>query len=332
MGKFRHSIGKKARKLSFKYSALSWLSVLIDKSKDLNIDELCHRYPEDEVLSGKQKRADESLDKVLSDIVVSEDFFIPKIIWIYWDKGLQQAPEIVQIAYKYWQKLNPDYEVRFLNEKNVQKYFDFRSLFYKFTIDAGVAHKSDFIRVYLLSRFGGVWVDSTTFCWKPLSDWIPEETKDCGLFMFKQSPNRKDRQIKNWFIAASKGNPVMVSLLKELIRYNFKQRSKTLFIVNFKAFSHLPGISREGTGFQIMTELEKKGGCPYFYFHYLFNEVVKGGREKQLWDIAKLKRNNHRNAGSEIDDALVSKQNYKPKYMASEEYKARVALLETIKP
>ncbi len=328
MSKFTKSLLLKLHKLTFKFSFLSYFSRFIDKSKEINIDQLCNYYPKNTIFIQKREKSEQAFNSLFDNIHVNtKEFYIPKIIWIYWDKGLNNAPNVVKTAYQSWKSMNPDYDIRFLDETNVQKYFDFKSLFFRLTIDIGIAHKSDFIRMYLLSRYGGVWVDSTTFCWKPLSQWINTETEECGFFLFKQDISRKDRQIKNWFIASSRGNPITVSMLKYLSEYNFRPRAMTLSITKFKKIKDLPQISREGSGKELLDIIESWGEYPYFYFHYLFNEVVKKGIEKSLWNKAKNKINNHTNAHGEINDAYVSKQNYRPKYMSSNTYQKRVEKL-----
>ena len=229
-----------------------------------------------------------------------------------------------------WRKLNPDFKIIFLDEEKIQEYFDFKSLFYNLTIDVGIAGKSDLIRAYLLARFGGVWVDSTTFCWVPLSLWLPIEIKDSGFFVFRQRQERKDRQIKSWFMASSKGNPIIINLLKALVEYDFKKRDRTLRMLNYTDYSHFNSISREGTGYQLLQQLEEIGAFPYFHIHYLFNEAVKSGKAQKLWSFVKKTANNHVNATGEIGDAYVSKQNYRKKYMQSETFKERVERIKSL--
>lgn len=331
MGKVENSIEKKVRKWSARFPSLERLAVYFDKKKAINVDYLSQIYPNDAEIKRLQVSAQTAYQALLHDIHESDDYAIPKTIWIYWDKGLDAAPDLVQEAYDSWKVMNPEYEVRFLDEKNVQDYFDFNALFHKSSIDIGIAHKSDFIRVYLLSRFGGVWVDSTTWCWKSLDEWLPQETEQCGFFVFKQPSSRVDRQIKNWFIASSKGNPITLGLLKEMTEFNFKLRRHTLRVMKTKEYRHITGLSQEGTGFEVLKLIEQIGGYPYFYFHYLFNEVVKQGKPQRLWAIAKQTINAHTNTGSEINDALVSKQNYKAKYRASLEYQQRLTLMNQLK-
>lgn len=330
MRKLKKSIISRLRKYSKHTRFIKLIIALIDKNLDINIDQSCRFYPSDAELASKKIKAKQALTQIFNGIEPADDLALSRKIWIYWDKGIEAAPDVVKVAFESWKKLNPDFEVIFLDEEKIQTYFDFKSLFYNLTIDAGIAHKSDFIRTYMLARFGGVWADSTTFCWVPLSSWLPMNMTDCGFFVFKQHPDRKDRQIKNWFIASSKGNPIIIAMLKALVDYNFKERDRTLGIINISDYSHFPGISREGTGYEVLKQLEEIGTYPYFYFHYLFNEAVKSDKTKKLWDIAKLSANNHVNATGKIADAFVSKQNYRSKYMQSEIYKERVARINSL--
>jgi len=324
MGKLKSSLIKKLRRASHASSLLKPITQRLDRASGINIIQTCGYFKHDETLSCLGSKAEEALKNVLKGINESDNLEINKTLWIYWDKGFESAPDVVKIAVESWQKMNPEFELIFLDENKVQQYFDFKSLFFNLTLDAGIAHKSDFIRTYLLARFGGIWVDSTTFCCTPLRIWLNEETSETGFFVFKQKEDRRDRQIKNWFIVSSKGNPIMVGMLKRLVDYNFKPRDNTLYIQKFPAYSHLSGISREGTGFSVLNQLEENGIYPYFYYHYLYNEVVSDGKAKVLWDIAKHKGNSHANGADKLSGAWVSKQSYRGKYVKSERYQQTV--------
>ncbi|WP_268814793.1 capsular polysaccharide synthesis protein [Sinorhizobium medicae] len=49
---------------------------------------------------------------------------IPHIIWIYWDKPVAYAPEIVLYAVSSWKKKNPSWDVRVLSDSNVGEFVD----------------------------------------------------------------------------------------------------------------------------------------------------------------------------------------------------------------
>lgn len=55
------------------------------------------------------------------------------------------------------------------------------------------AAESDILRLYLLKKYGGVWVDATNLCRRPLDAWLPSAACE-GFFAFfpdLQSPEHK---------------------------------------------------------------------------------------------------------------------------------------------
>lgn len=252
---------------------------------------------------------------------------IPKIIWLYWNGGLEAAPEVVQLAYQSWKQMNPGYEVRFLDDNNIKQYIDLNLLFSISSVDITLAGQSDFLRTYLLATYGGIWADSTTFCWKPLDNWLPQQTYKSGFFIFRQPETRLDRQIASWFIASSKGNPIISSLLNLLCNYLFETREIILTMRKPRHYMHYENISRTGTGEALLNRMAHENTYPYFFYHYLFNVAVSSGIAREIWDVVKTTDNKHAKNHGEIADAVVSKQTYKGQYMYSETYNERKRML-----
>ena len=72
--------------------------------------------------------------------------------------------------------------------------------------DLPPAALSDVVRVGLLSRFGGVWVDATCYCLRPLDDWLAEAMR-AGFFAFSQPA--PDRMLSSWFLSSEPASPVL---------------------------------------------------------------------------------------------------------------------------
>jgi hypothetical protein len=102
----------------------------------------------------------------------------PRIIWIYWAQGWDQAPEICKKVRKSWEIYNPTWEIRAISNREVYGLLDMTG----FPNDRVIQIQSDWIRLSLLSTYGGVWVDSTLLCMKPLDLWLPQ---DAPFFMFR---------------------------------------------------------------------------------------------------------------------------------------------------
>ena len=122
---------------------------------------------------------------------------LPKIIWILWFQGWDNAPWLSKKCAESWKKLNPGWDVRLIDEKNcpVPIYGD--------TAQA----RSDVVRLELLSKFGGVWADSTMLCMQPLDSWVWKDIEPAGVWMYHG--NKECKGPASWFIVSKPGNNMM---------------------------------------------------------------------------------------------------------------------------
>jgi len=150
---------------------------------------------------------------------------IPNKIWCYWDSI--QIPEIVKICTDSWKKYNPDYEIVILNNQTLKTYLP--------DIDFGAmprskdspARFSDFVRLCILEKYGGIWIDSSTVCNQSFR-WInsiQNHTKCeciCYYIVFKNEKgvDNDSPVIENWFIAAIPGSPFIKDWKDEFLRIN----------------------------------------------------------------------------------------------------------------
>jgi len=172
---------------------------------------------------------------------------IPKTIWIYWHQGYENAPEVVQKCIISWRSLNPTYEVRVIDEKDILGLIDPSLPIICKTIKKSIASYSDAIRINLLHQYGGIWVDSTLLCLQPLSTWL--EKKEYDLFAFAHpGPNR---MVSSWFLAAENSSYIAQEWKKASDLYWSKWKWKR----------------------------------PYYWFHYLFGDIYRSDDKfKMIWD------------------------------------------------
>lgn len=213
-----------------------------------------------------------------------EKKWIPRTIWILWYQGVSEAPFIVRKCIDSWTRYNPTWEVVVLDSNNLQSYIK-EELSDEILDNLSLAHQSDLVRLQLLSKYGGVWADATTFCIKSLDEWI-DRYAESGLFVFHKPG--KDRIMSNWFIASKKDSPACAKLYNNLRLYwvanNFSKpnriQSRTIKILSKflnqsdRTTKHWlnPIVTR---GFRIY---------PYFVFHYMFERLVSRDEEcKDIW-------------------------------------------------
>lgn len=140
-----------------------------------------------------------------------------KVIWIYWHQGWNEAPEIPLRCLSSWISHNATWEIRALCENTLSAYLDLESECPSFSSKhMDYAARSDLIRILLLERYGGVWVDSTVLCTMPLDDWIDSYLKE-GFFAFERPA--EDRLVSSWFLAASTTSYIVKSWCERTLEY-----------------------------------------------------------------------------------------------------------------
>jgi hypothetical protein len=141
---------------------------------------------------------------------------LPRVIWIYWDSPVEQAPPFVQYAIQSWRSKNPEWEVRVLDDNSLTRFITVP------TAPTGrkIQGKSDAIRLALLRRHGGIWVDATCACARPLDQWLPP-LMNSGFFAFPDT--YPGRIIQSWFLAAAPENELVVEWANLALPYYSKR-------------------------------------------------------------------------------------------------------------
>jgi hypothetical protein len=141
---------------------------------------------------------------------------VNKAIWTYWHQGFDQTPEIVKNCVRRAQEMNPEYEMYLLDRDSVYDHAEKVAIPDEKWERMSLAHRSDLLRTQLLIKYGGVWMDPTVFCMRPLKDWLCNYMQAGVFFFYRPGP---DRILSNWFIAAEPQNFFLKKLYQALIDY-----------------------------------------------------------------------------------------------------------------
>jgi hypothetical protein len=125
-------------------------------------------------------------------------------IFIYWAQGFDAAPPVVRACLAALRQNNPGSRVHELTDDNVGSYVDVPEDLVA-ALDGNRTHFSDLLRLLLLEKFGGVWVDGTCFVSEPLRPHLDEALGRAGVFAF----NYTGPYISSWFLAARPGSYAM---------------------------------------------------------------------------------------------------------------------------
>lgn len=145
-------------------------------------------------------------------------------IWICWFQGIENAPELVKACYNSVVKNYNDKEIIVLTEENYKQYVDIPEYILKKWEKGYItfAHFSDILRIELLSKYGGLWLDSTIFTTKK-SELVFNE--DIDLFVYKQVDLDRKNQLSivasSWLMYSNKNNNI-INLTKKLLHEYWK--------------------------------------------------------------------------------------------------------------
>lgn len=141
-----------------------------------------------------------------------------KTVWFCWLQGLENAPELVQACYDYMCKNLKDYRIIVVTENNFRQYTDIPT----FIIDKWKkkiitnTHFSDILRVELLTKNGGIWIDSTVLCTSNLPNYV----SGSDFFVFSaEYRNDETSMLSSWFIKSGKNHPILLAAREMLHKY-----------------------------------------------------------------------------------------------------------------
>lgn len=174
----------------------------------------------------------------------------PVRIWVCWLQGEENAPELVKCCIRSIRNHAGDMDVVVVTNENLPSLVDIP----QYITDKLKRKKmqfatySDYIRLALLTKYGGVWIDSTVL----MTASIPSKLLEKPLFCFKKPYTSTSRVLaSSWFIISKPGNPIL-------------QQVKYLFECYWRKESHL---------------------CHYYLFHLLFALVVDANdQNRSLWN------------------------------------------------
>eukprot|EP00435_Cladocopium_sp_Y103_P004318 s1553_g1.t1 len=199
---------------------------------------------------------------------------VPRIIWMLWFQGWGKAPGLCLDMLKTWHVYNPGWEIRTICREDFPKLLgDFLEEYYHLRQNLNLGDKfgltseerkafgdglippaaeSDILRLYLLNKYGGVWVDATNLCRRPLDEWLPSAACE-GFFAFfpdLQSPEHKGvPHIISSFIVSCPGHPIVSAWLERTKSHwskSYHERPDLEYLWVNKLFRKLVGPEADG--------------------------------------------------------------------------------------
>lgn len=163
------------------------------------------------------------------------------IVWVFWMQGIENAPALVQRCYQSLQANLKDRKIILITEKNINDYVQFPDFILE-KLKKGIityTHFSDLLRLELLTRYGGTWIDATVFC---SSSNIPHYMLDDDLFVFQNlrpGDNGSVINMSSWFMTSCSNNKILLAT-KELLYTYWKKNN---YMIDYFLIHHFMMIT-----------------------------------------------------------------------------------------
>lgn len=191
-------------------------------------------------------------------------------VWVCWMQGIENAPKLVQRCYQSLKDNLKDRDIVLITSSNLKDYTDFPQYILE-KYEKGLithTHFSDLLRVELLCRYGGTWIDATVFC---SGGNIPTYMLDSELFMFQNLKPGADGSVLNissWFMTSCANNKIMLAVRNLLWEY-WKKKNR---LVDYFLLHHFIMMVSERYSDDWKKIVQFPNSFPHVLLLMMFNE------------------------------------------------------------
>lgn len=224
-------------------------------------------------------------------------------VWICWFQGMENAPELVKRCYRSVKENMPDKEIVVLTSENLIEYVDFP----KFILDKwkqGIithTHMTDLLRLELLIKYGGMWIDATVFC---SGKKIPEYYFDSELFFYQcLKPGRDGHStyISSWLMSASSNNKVLMAT--RYLCYEYWKENNSM--VDYFLLHDFLSVALEHYPDEWKAIVPRDNATPHILLLRLFDVY-----DEKIWDSIKQQTPFHKLSYKFTDTQKMQKGTY----------------------
>lgn len=142
-------------------------------------------------------------------------------VWICWFQGMESASELVRRCYQSVKENMSDCDIVVITSENMNDYVQFPDFIIEKWHKGQISHThmTDLLRLELLIRYGGMWLDATVFCSEKN---IPDYFFESDLFFYQCLKPGRDGHcsyISSWLMSAKTNNRILMTVRELLYKY-----------------------------------------------------------------------------------------------------------------
>lgn len=165
-----------------------------------------------------------------------------RCIWVCWLQGEENMPELVKICYNSILQHSGKNKVNLITTNNIHEYIDV-SPFIQKSVEKGdicLTHYADYLRILLLEKYGGLWIDASILVTNKISidkDFFTIKNRESNIHYVSKS-----RWAVSLIGCSTEKGLYMFSCLRELFEAYITKRT---FFIDFFLFDYFISIMYE---------------------------------------------------------------------------------------
>lgn len=198
-------------------------------------------------------------------------------IWMYWEnKPGFETPFYIEFGQQLIKKFNPERNIIILDEKIVLDYIQIPDII---QAQEHIAHKADYIRVAILEKYGGIWIDSDVICLNSFEKHF-ELLEEYDIIAYEYTRlKRMSYSPSNWFLAVKPNNILFKTWRLKILE---KIRHTSFIEVKNNAKKHWHFIGRQLL-VPILRKLRRKKMIKYFGINCMATVNPIGWNNSDKW-------------------------------------------------
>lgn len=185
------------------------------------------------------------IEKYKKEKLNAKEAIKSNIIWIFWWQGIQNAPEIVKKCMESIKTQVTEKQIIFISKENYSEFIKIPEEILR-KVEEGIFTKtffSDMIRMNLLSKYGGFWMDATIFMTQDIFQEISQEDFYTLKLEKDNFHNQKMVSKGNWcgFFIGGKSNKLFNFVYEFLKEYMIQED----FLIEYFLIDYVISIAYE---------------------------------------------------------------------------------------
>jgi hypothetical protein len=203
---------------------------------------------------------------------INDDYILPKVIFCFWHDSKNK---LMNTFINNWKKnISKEWTISFINNSNIHNFVS-KEFIEKYS-ELEMFRFSDFLRLELLKKYGGVWIDISTaiingnFLDQYYDEMINNKYDICLYELKKNTTSESQPYLENWFLMAPKNSKFINDL------YDQFEKGRAMDFYIYKKNILIP------SGIDISKTLGYGEHYTYLMQHAIIHYLLKIGNQYKI--------------------------------------------------